>query len=92
MSPETIKHQDLLVECESVINEIFARCAENAPNFGVSNECFKTSLKRTAQKYLSTVASETSTNKEKEFELILAEMIIKRELQKVVIKEYYKQK
>ena len=64
MSPETIKHQDLLVECESVINEIFARCAENAPNFGVRNECFKTSLKRTAQKYLSTVASETSTNKE----------------------------
>ncbi len=64
MSPETIKHQDLLVECESVINEIFARCAENAPNFGVRNECFKTSLKRTAQKYLSTVASETPTNKE----------------------------
>ena len=64
MSPETIKHQDLLVECESVINEIFARCARNAPNFGVRNECFRTSLNKTAQKYLSTAASETPTNKE----------------------------
>lgn len=64
MSPETIKHQDLLVECESVINEIFARCAENAPNFGVRNECFRTSLNKTAQKYLSTAASENPTNKE----------------------------
>ena len=64
MSPETMQHEDLLPECESVINEIFARCAGNAPNFGVRDECFKNSLKRTVQKYLSTASSETPTTKE----------------------------
>lgn len=59
MSPETIKHADLLSECESVIDEIFARCAENAPNFGVRKECFKHSLNKTVQKYISAAASET---------------------------------
>ncbi len=64
MSPETTQHEDLLTACESVINEIFTRCAENAPNFGVRAECFKNSLKKTVQKYLSTISSETSTIKE----------------------------
>ena len=64
MSPETIQHEDLLTACESVINEIFARCAENAPNFGVRDACFKDSLKKTIQKYLSTIASETPSIKE----------------------------
>lgn len=64
MSPELKYHEDLLIGCESVMNEIFARCTRNAPNFGVRDECFKTSLKKTAQKYLSTAASENPTTKE----------------------------
>lgn len=64
MSPELKHHENLLVGCESLMDEIFARCAQNTPNFGVRDECFKASLKKTAQKYLSTVASETPTAKE----------------------------
>ena len=40
----------------------------------------------------SKIKSEVTAHKEMQFELILAEMIIKRELQKVVIKEFYKNK
>ncbi len=59
-----MNHEDLLTDCESVINEIFARCARNAPNFGEIEECFKNSLKKTVQKYLSTASFETPTTKE----------------------------
>jgi hypothetical protein len=52
MSAETTQHIELLTKCEGVMDEIFARCAENAPNFGVSEECLKKSLRKTAQKYL----------------------------------------
>src|SRR5215212_9479802 len=52
MSPETNQIDELLNQCESVMEEVFARCAENAPNFGVRLECFKESLKKTARKYL----------------------------------------
>jgi RNA polymerase sigma-70 factor len=64
MSPELMNHEDLLTDCESVINEIFARCARNAHNFGEIEECFKNSLKKTVQKYLSTASFETPTTKE----------------------------
>jgi RNA polymerase sigma-70 factor len=52
MSAETTQHIELLSECEGVMDEIFARCSKNAPNFGVSEECLKKSLRKTAQKYL----------------------------------------
>ncbi|HEY0426456.1 MAG TPA: hypothetical protein VGC76_01495 [Pyrinomonadaceae bacterium] len=52
MSVETTEYTDLLAECETVMNEIFARCRENAPNFGVSEESLKNSLRKTAKKYL----------------------------------------
>jgi RNA polymerase sigma-70 factor len=34
------------------MSEIFARCLENAPNFGVREDCFKSSLRKTTGKYL----------------------------------------
>jgi RNA polymerase sigma-70 factor len=53
MSAETsIQHESLLNQCEAVMDEIFARCSENAPNFGVRSDCFRESLKKTARKYL----------------------------------------
>jgi RNA polymerase sigma-70 factor len=64
MSSDTIQHKDLLTACESVINEIYARCNENAPNFGVREECFRDSLKKTVQKYLSAAPSETPSVQE----------------------------
>jgi RNA polymerase sigma-70 factor len=53
MSPEEItQYDDLLAECEPVMDEIFARCGENAPNFGVRADCFKDSLRKSVRRYL----------------------------------------
>lgn len=52
MSAEITRYETLLNQCESVMDEIFARCSENAPNFGVRSDFFKQSLRRTAHKYL----------------------------------------
>jgi RNA polymerase sigma-70 factor len=54
MSAETNKFDEILEQCEPVMEEVFARCEENAPNFGVRLDCFKESLKKTARKYLLT--------------------------------------
>jgi RNA polymerase sigma-70 factor len=52
MSTEATKNDHLLDECEPVMSGIFARCQENAPNFGVREDCFVASLRKTAGKYL----------------------------------------
>ena len=38
MVSENTQHADLIAGCDSVMGEIYARCYENAPNFGVSEE------------------------------------------------------
>lgn len=52
MSAETSHNELLLTESASVMNEIFARCVTNAPNFGISEETFRQSLRKTVNKYL----------------------------------------
>ena len=52
MSPEVSSSDTLLNDCEDVMDEIFARCSETAPNFGVREDCFKDSLRKTAHKFL----------------------------------------
>ncbi len=52
MSPEVIQNEHLLEHCDEVIDEIYTRCSQNAPNFGVSLEWFRESLHRTVRKYL----------------------------------------
>lgn len=52
MSPDTTQYALLLDKCEPVMDEIFARCTENAPNFGVRADALKESLKKTARKFL----------------------------------------
>jgi RNA polymerase sigma-70 factor (ECF subfamily) len=37
--------------CDSVIGQMFERCHENAPNFGVSADCFSRSLNTTLAKF-----------------------------------------
>ncbi len=64
MSPEATKHDDLINQCENTMNEIFAQCAENAPNFGVLVDCFKDSLRKSSRKFLSINSSEKVTSEE----------------------------
>ena len=64
MSPEVAKHDDLINQCENTMNDIFARCVENAPNFGVLIDCFKDSLRKSSRKYLSINSSEKATVEE----------------------------
>ncbi|HSK70792.1 MAG TPA: hypothetical protein VK892_03785 [Pyrinomonadaceae bacterium] len=59
MSPEVSPAEEiLLADCEDVMDEIFARCSENAPNFGVSADIFKNSLRKTARKFLFAYSNE----------------------------------
>lgn len=60
MVSENTQHADLITECDSVMGEIYARCYENAPNFGVSEEPFRNSLKKTAGRFLNSNTGETS--------------------------------
>ena len=64
MSAELSANDFLLKECESVMKEIFARCVEDAPNFDISEECFKKSLHRTVNKYLFADESAVATANE----------------------------
>jgi RNA polymerase sigma-70 factor len=52
MPIETTINEGLLEECGSLISGMFARCSENAPNFGVREHCFTASLQKTINKYL----------------------------------------
>lgn len=64
MSPEVTQYEDLFPECESVMDEIYARCNENAPNFGVLPEHIKESLCKTIRRYMQNTASENTTTEE----------------------------
>jgi RNA polymerase sigma-70 factor len=72
MSPEATLYADLITKCESVMDEIYSRCNENAPNYGLNSDCFKTSLRRTAERYIVKNSSESPKVEEiKEFLLQL---------------------
>ena len=45
--------EDLLQASESVIDDLFAKCIETAPNFGVRREAFKESLRKTVSRFLA---------------------------------------
>jgi RNA polymerase sigma-70 factor len=67
MMTEATQQSDLLNECEPVLEEIFSRCSENAPNFGVRLDCFKESLHKTARKYILNSTDEISAGELKDF-------------------------
>ena len=58
MTPEVSPKDNLVLQCEDVMNEIFARCAENAPNFGVRENCLKDSFKKTLNRFLFGMSDE----------------------------------
>ena len=64
MTPEATQYEDLFPECESVMDEIYARCNENAPNFGITPEHLKESLCKTIRKYLQNNAAENPSVEE----------------------------
>jgi RNA polymerase sigma-70 factor len=66
MSPEVEQEERLLKECESVMQELYAECLQNAPNFGVQEECFKASLRKSVHKYLINPSDAFPTFKEAE--------------------------
>jgi RNA polymerase sigma-70 factor len=53
MSPQADINENLIEDCSSLIDEMFARCSENAPNFGVRQEYFVNSLRKTLLRFLS---------------------------------------
>lgn len=53
MSMEAKTRIDLSNENRELIDLLYARCVENAPNYGVTPESFSSSLLRTVDKYLS---------------------------------------
>lgn len=67
MVTEAPRQSELPEECESVMEEIFRRCSENAPNFGVRLECFKESLQKTARKYILNSPEAVSTEEINDF-------------------------
>ncbi len=64
MSPEALKHDDLIDRCENLMGEMFTRCAENAPNFDLLLDCFKDSLKKSVRKYIAANPTESATIEE----------------------------
>ncbi len=58
MSTEAKTSDDLTNESRAMIDDMFARCTENAPNFAVTQDCFKTSLLKTIDKYLAAASAE----------------------------------
>lgn len=64
MSPDIELNDNLIEQCESLIGEMFARCAETAPNYGVGAEYFRESLRKTLRKFLSSSASAAPTVEE----------------------------
>ena len=56
--------EELLRESEAQIDEIYARCHENAPNFAVRPEYLKASLRKTLNKYLLSASGEPVTSAE----------------------------
>ncbi|MGI9055046.1 MAG: hypothetical protein ACR2F2_04500 [Pyrinomonadaceae bacterium] len=58
MTPEVSRTDNLISQCEDVMDEVFARCAENAPNFGVRENCLKDSFKKTLNKFFFRLSDE----------------------------------
>jgi RNA polymerase sigma-70 factor len=69
MFPDVKLSDNLIEQCEPLIGEMFARCSETAPNFGVGAEYFKESLRKTLRKFLTsgTTGNEPSLAETKEF-------------------------
>lgn len=57
-------YENLFEECKGEMEAIYSQCRENAPNFGVTEDIFKDSLKKTVRKYLFSGSTDGLTSKE----------------------------
>ncbi|MDM7921285.1 MAG: hypothetical protein QUS14_03210 [Pyrinomonadaceae bacterium] len=64
MESEARSDQTVDAEIMSRIEDIFAKCSENAPNFGVQLDCFRSSLLKTLSKYLGSSGEDAPTKDE----------------------------
>ncbi len=54
MSPiDNSQNQELLAQCSVMIDQLYSRCHDNAPNYGVTSDSFHGSLNKTLTKYLN---------------------------------------
>ncbi|HLA95080.1 MAG TPA: hypothetical protein VK612_05110, partial [Pyrinomonadaceae bacterium] len=53
-------NEELQKHCDSAIEQMFTRCHENAPNFGVTPECFGSSLRATVARFAGSSDAELS--------------------------------
>ncbi|MER3631448.1 MAG: hypothetical protein C4325_04175, partial [Blastocatellia bacterium] len=53
-------NDDLLTYCNAVIEELYERCRQNEPNYGVQPECFATSMRSTLKRYAASCTGELS--------------------------------
>ena len=58
MTPEVSQKENLIAQCDGLTKEIFVRCTENAPNFGVSEACLKESFTKTLNKFFFAASEE----------------------------------
>jgi RNA polymerase sigma factor (sigma-70 family) len=52
MNPHENKIDELLCQCETLIEQMFEKCRQNAPNYEVSFQQFKSALEKSVKKYL----------------------------------------
>ena len=64
MPAEISQNEALLSKCESLMNEIHAKCVSEFPNFGVAPDTFTAALKKTAHKYLFSVEEPSAVTSE----------------------------
>jgi DNA-directed RNA polymerase specialized sigma24 family protein len=58
MPAEISQYNHLFAPCQSLMEELFAKCAGEYPNFGVREKCFSEALRKTACKYLLPAGAE----------------------------------
>jgi RNA polymerase sigma-70 factor (ECF subfamily) len=63
-----VSNEEFLSEYEASVDEIFARCVENAPNFAVSSERFKTSVNKSLLRFAA--AQPTPPTREETLEFL----------------------
>lgn len=60
-------HDELLVQFDSRIDDLFARCSANAPNFGITPEAFKASLNKTMTRFLDATPEQATESELNDF-------------------------
>ncbi|MBX3290266.1 MAG: hypothetical protein KF855_13065 [Acidobacteria bacterium] len=61
MKPEEKLHDPIFEECSPLIDQLFEKCTETAPNFEVSRPQFTASLEKTLERFISSAGEDNAT-------------------------------